>query len=341
MEREVKLALEAADLPEWIRLLPVGMVDLVDGRPPVEVDRESLTTLVAEFEARGVDLVVDYEHQSLQGGRAPAAGWIKELEARDDGLWARVEWTAQAQEYLRQKEYRYFSPVLRLDPETRRPLALMQVALTNVPAMKGVAPLVAKYGGEASALSSAVSATGGEDDPTLPAEEPKGRWGQAPEAPEKALWREARELFRELATALGLAEGAGVAEVKKGLLALKAGAAQAEALRAELESLKARLTEEQSNRIVREALKAGKISPAQKGWALEYCRRDPEGFGDFVAKAPQVVPVGVALELVSEGQTAKGQLTPEEMAVCRAANLRPEEYLKAKKEMNQRKKTEG
>lgn len=336
----MKLAWEAADLPEWIRLLPVGKVDLVDGRPPVEVDRESLTALVAEFEARGVDLVVDYEHQSLQGGRAPAAGWIKELEARDDGLWARVEWTAQAQEYLRQKEYRYFSPVLRLDPETRRPLALMQVALTNVPAMKGVAPLVAKYGGEASALNGEVSATGGEDGRNLPVEERKGRPGPAPEASEKALWREARELFQELAAALGLAEGAGVAQVKDSLLALKAGAAQAEALKAELETLKARLAEEQTNRTVGEALKAGKISPAQKGWALDYCRRDPEGFRAFVAGAPQVVPVGVSLDLAPGAQTAKGQLTPEEMAVCRAANLSPEEYLKAKKEMHQRKKTE-
>ena len=104
-----------------------------------------------------MDLVIDYEHQSLQGERAPAAGWIKDLEARDDGLWARVDWTQQARDYLEKKEYRYFSPVLRLDPETRRPIALMHVGLTNVPAIKHLPPLVARWGGEAAASGSAAA----------------------------------------------------------------------------------------------------------------------------------------------------------------------------------------
>ena len=137
-----------ATLPEWIRILPLGQVELSDSREPFEVDAASLAAMVAAFRSRGVDLVIDYEHQSLQGERAPAAGWIKDLEARPDGLWARVEWTRQAREYLLSKEYRYFSPVLRLDPATRRPLALMHLGLTNVPAIKRLPPLVAKWGGE-------------------------------------------------------------------------------------------------------------------------------------------------------------------------------------------------
>ena len=121
-------------------------MELSDSREPFEVDAASLAAMVTAFRSRGVDLVIDYEHQSLQGERAPAAGWIKDLEARPDGLWARVEWTRQAREYLLSKEYRYFSPVLRLDPESRRPLALMHLGLTNVPAIKRLPPLVAKLG---------------------------------------------------------------------------------------------------------------------------------------------------------------------------------------------------
>lgn len=128
-------------LPEWILLLPVGQVELLDRPEPLQVDPDSLAKMVTAFRSRGVDLVIDYEHQSLQGRQAPAAGWIKDLEDRGDGLWARVEWTAQAREYLRNREYRYFSPVLQLDPETRKPLALMQVGLTNVPAIKRLPPL--------------------------------------------------------------------------------------------------------------------------------------------------------------------------------------------------------
>jgi phage I-like protein len=80
-------------LPEWIRVLPLGTVELSDHREPFTVDEASLMSMTADFRSRGVDLVIDYEHQSLQGERAPAAGWIKDLEARPDGLWARVDWT--------------------------------------------------------------------------------------------------------------------------------------------------------------------------------------------------------------------------------------------------------
>jgi phage I-like protein len=132
------------NLPDWIRLLPLGRVDLGDGREGFEVDAAALDTVVANFKSRGLDLVIDYEHQSLSGGQAPAAGWIKELEGRDDGLWGRVEWTPQAREYLTNKEYRYFSPVLRVDTDSRRPLALLHVGLTNVPAINNLPPLVAK-----------------------------------------------------------------------------------------------------------------------------------------------------------------------------------------------------
>jgi phage I-like protein len=316
MEREVKLVLEAADLPEWIRLLPLGRVDLVDGRAPFEVDRESLAVMVEAFQARGMDLVVDYEHQSLNGGRAPAAGWIKDLAVREDGLWARVEWTAQAREYLRQKEYRYFSPVLKLDPETRKPLNLLHVALTNVPAMQGVNPLVAKYGGGGAGTS---LGEGSED------RDVSGESG------------ELKELFREITGALGLAEDVSPAQAKGHLEALKTGAAQAEGLAAELAALKSRLAREQASRAVEGALLQGKISPAQKDWAMAYCRQDLESFQAFVAKAPKVVPVGEILPIHREASDEKGRLTPEELAVCRAAHISPAEYLRAKSQIDQAK----
>ena len=79
-----------------------------------------------------------------------------------------------------------------------------------------------------------------------------------------------------------------------------------------------------------EALQAGKISPAQRGWALEYFRQDPEGFQTYVARAPKLVPVGEELPLLREDRQDEGGLLPEEMAVCRSLNLAPEAYLKAK-----------
>lgn len=336
MEREVTLVLDATSLPKWIRLLPLGQVDLVDGRPPFEVDLEAVATMVDAFNARGVDLVVDYEHQSLNGGRAPAAGWIKELAAKEDGLWARVEWTSQAQEYLREKEYRYFSPVLQLDPDTRKPLTLMHVGLTNVPAMKGATPLTAKFEcGSAQhpgRLAGQGLAVGREVLMAL-----KSRLGLTSEAPEAMLWTKMQEFCQEVATALGLEENASGAQVQGCLAALKAGVEQTEALKTENQTLKSRLAAEQARRAVEEAMKQGKISPAQKGWALEYCRQDPEQFRAFVAAAPKVVPVGEVLSLAQEESPEPGQLSPGEMSVCRAINITAAAYLKAKQQMDQAK----
>ena len=69
-------------LPEWIRVLPRGAVELSDHREPFMVDEVSLRSMAADFRSRGVDLVIDYEHQSLQGERAPAADiWKKKKNA--------------------------------------------------------------------------------------------------------------------------------------------------------------------------------------------------------------------------------------------------------------------
>jgi phage I-like protein len=319
-------------LPEWILLLPAGRVELLDRPEPLQADPESLAALVAAFRSRGVDLVIDYEHQSLQGRRAPAAGWIKDLEDRGDGLWARVEWTAQAQEYLRNREYRYFSPVLQLDPETRQPLALMQVGLTNVPAIKRLPPLVAKWdAGEKEAAAAPRptrkdgNATRGEE-----VEKLKAFLGLAPDAEVQAVSSGVLEFCRNLAAALKLPEEAPALEILEAVKAVQAGSQRLREVEEELRRLKSRLAAETSDQAVEEALKAGKITPAQRAWALEYYRQDAQGFQTFVARAPRVVPVGMELHLDRQDNRASGHLAPEELVLCRSLNLSPEQYLQAK-----------
>lgn len=334
MGTELPGQMERANLPGWIRILPLGKVELVDSREPFMVDEDSLTALVAAFRSRGVDLVIDYEHQSLQGERAPAAGWIKDLEARGDGLWARVEWTPQAQEYLRNREYRYFSPVLRLDPESRKPTLLMQVGLTNVPAIKRLPPLVAKWQGEVSGGARLVQAQalkrGNGQEKGEIMEKLKRLLGLDPEGAEEALWDKVLEVFRDLAAVLQVPGDASVSQLKGALAALKAGSDQLPKIQEELKELKSRLAKETAAQVVEEALKAGKISPAQQEWAIEYFRRDPEGFKTFTAKAPRLIPAGEELRLLREGPQGEREMLPEELALCRSLNLAPEEYLKAK-----------
>jgi phage I-like protein len=326
-------------LPEWIRVLPRGAVELSDHREPFMVDQASLLSMAADFRSRGVDLVIDYEHQSLQGERAPAAGWIKELEARDDGLWARVDWTRQARDYLEKKEYRYFSPVLRLDPATRRPLALLHVGLTNVPAIKHLPPLVARWGGavppgapgaaEPAVRALAAKMDSGKEKGKM-VEQLKRLMGLEPEVEEGAVCGKALEAFRDLASTLNLPGEVSVAQLKGAVEALKAGASRLVKAEEALQALKVRLAQETADRCVEEALQAGKVSPAQRGWALEYCRRDPEGFQTYADRAPKLVPTGEQLQILREDHDEERGLLPEELAVCRSLNVSKEAYLKAK-----------
>lgn len=326
MAGKVADQVEKTSLPDWIRILPLGLVELSDSREPFEVDAGSLAAMVTAFRSRGVDLVIDYEHQSLQGERAPAAGWIKDLEARPDGLWAKVEWTRQAREYLLSKEYRYFSPVLRLDPTSRRPLALMHLGLTNVPAIKHLPPLVAKYGG--GSADQAALGPAGEGGRTM--DRIKELLGLGSEATDEAAATRMLEVLGDLAAALKLPGEASVAQIQGALAALQAGEASSRESSAALAALKVRLAAEEADRAVSEALQAGKITPAQKTWALEYFRQTPEGFATYVARAPKAVPVGELLSLRDDEQSPAGKLLPEEVALCRSLHLAPEAYLKAK-----------
>lgn len=146
MRRAVLLREVGSDAPESIRLFGFGKNDTTKGT--VVLDREGAEACLAAFAKYGNDLVVDYEHQTYSeaiGGPVPAAGWIRQggLEVRDDGLWAKVEWTDEAKSRLSKREYRYFSPVAYLDAK-RRVVELGPPGLVNHPATIAMEPLVAK-----------------------------------------------------------------------------------------------------------------------------------------------------------------------------------------------------
>lgn len=130
--------------PSKFQLLPYGQIDL-EGEEPALADDESQDSIVADFERRGNDMVIDYEHQTLDGTEAPAAGWIKRfIKKGKGGLWVVVEWTERAKKYLTNKEYRFFSPVLWVRKGDRRVIKIANVALTNFPKINNLRPIVAK-----------------------------------------------------------------------------------------------------------------------------------------------------------------------------------------------------
>ncbi len=129
-------------VPEWIQVLPMGKTRVND--VDLLVDDQSIKDMIADFEQRKNDLVLDYEHQTLDGIEAPAAGWLVDLEGRADGLWAKVDWTDRGHGYVSAREYRYISPVVFVDEKTSRCYRLQSAALTNNPAIDGMQPVAAK-----------------------------------------------------------------------------------------------------------------------------------------------------------------------------------------------------
>jgi phage I-like protein len=141
--------------PAQILISPWGRVESTAGS--FLFDEQAAAATIEAFVAHGVDLPIDYEHQTLGGqysapdGLAPAAGWIKALravspeQAKDNqtpGLWAEVVWTPEASEKLVDRKYRYISPVALVRRSDSRVIGLHSAALTNKPAIVGMRPVV-------------------------------------------------------------------------------------------------------------------------------------------------------------------------------------------------------
>jgi phage I-like protein len=118
--------------PEWVFILPAGMPATIDGLVYL-VDERAVNSILAAFQRRGQDMVIDYEHQTKSGDIAPAAGWIKELQSRTDGIWGRVQWTPRGRAFVVNREYRYLSPVVLVENASQRVMEIQSVALTNLP----------------------------------------------------------------------------------------------------------------------------------------------------------------------------------------------------------------
>lgn len=109
-----------------------------------EEGRAMLAYWAATAKKNGKPIVIDYEHQTLDGEEAPAAGWIwdlfEDLTADPPGIYARNEWTPRAAAMIQGNEYRYISPVIAqnyIDPVSGEtvPWCLFNAALTNIPFM--------------------------------------------------------------------------------------------------------------------------------------------------------------------------------------------------------------
>ena len=138
----------------WGQVTPCGEFPHAGAGVTQVIDREACDMIAADFNGRKSDanfpgVLVDFDHFSLDTEKSSeAAGWISELESRDTGLWARVRWSDAGLAAVQGGRFRLMSPVFPppsacedLGGGRIRPLALVSVALTNEPNIKGGRPI--------------------------------------------------------------------------------------------------------------------------------------------------------------------------------------------------------
>lgn len=325
-------------VPDVVSLLPFGKVR--SQRGDFIVDDESFKRIKNTFQERGLDIVIDYEHQTLEDVQAPAGGWIKDLFVRDEAIAAKVEWTSKAQEYLKNKEYKYLSPVVVVRKSDQKAVVLHSVALTNTPAIDGMFAIV-------NSINLDEFGEGGKDMELL--KKLAVLLGLSEDATEEQVIQAIQTAVEKLGK---LQEGTGeeaepvANKVICGLLGIDSKEAKTEdvaaaimALKnpanlvplAEFNKLKDRLDKKDSEELVTKALKAGKISAAQKEWAEEYAMKDPGGFKKFVEKAPQAVPMG-EIE-IEDTKRNDGKLEETTIAVCKMLGVSKEDIEKYGKDV--------
>jgi len=263
------------EAPDWIRLLQTGeYLNHPDG--PHEVTRQHLEEIVENFGRTQVDLLVDKDHDSLFKGDTRAAGWIMEMEIREDGLYGRwPEWTPWGEELVGSREYRYLSPVYSLTSKakdgTDQGARMHSVSLTNVPYMDT---------GEVDAISSPAGTDNSPSDTTTDTD------------PDRLMDRD------ELIDLLDLDEEATDDEIEEALQEMKEAKSDEDdepassdedpsdsdkdqeleevvnSIRSELKDLKEEREEDQAEQLVNAAVEDGKIAPAQKAVYLNAARAD-------------------------------------------------------------------
>ncbi len=328
--------------PAWVHLLPAGAVQTIDRRGPYRVaDAERL---IATSFAAAPRLPIDENHATdlaaPKGQPAPARGWITQMEAREDGIWGKVEWTEAGRQLVEDRAYRGLSPVIAHD-KSKTIRAILRASLVNNPNLRG---LTALHQQQENAM-----------DWTEYLKELLGLGGDATddqirEALEKALKGATEEAAQAslapVAKALGLEDGAGSEDI---LAALQARIAEGQeddagegeegevvtALQAELAQLtrelnavRAERARERAEAFIDAEIKRG--NPVPRNMRDHYIDRhmaDPETVEKELAAMPALTRSGT-MAVPPAMKDGKVALNAAQQEAARLLGIAPEDYAK-------------
>jgi hypothetical protein len=132
----------------WIQAMPFASYDHpIYGE--VNITEQIVNVMADNFRNNvfGQDVPITYEHFGMDPAKGyKAAGWVQDVDVREDGFWWKVNFTEEAVDEVKQGAWRYFSPEYHdvwQDAETGTIYTYVVVggALTNQPFLKGMVPL--------------------------------------------------------------------------------------------------------------------------------------------------------------------------------------------------------
>lgn len=324
-----------------IQLFPAGAFSARDGRPKDVkaghwlIDSDIAARLVTRMAARLTDVVIDYEHQTLNsaenGKEAPAAGWIKgvSLEWREgEGLFATpVDWTERGAGYIQAKEYRYLSPVFAYDTRTGAVLDLLHVGLTNYPAIDNLQPLQALAAARFQLADPAAQPT--EEHQTVNRDQLIQHLRLSADASDDDIQTALTNLQSKADNTAVLEEALAVAKAKGVDPSTHVPLADFEALKEQVVALTTRHTTGEVDGLVTAGLADGRLLPVQESWARELGSKDVAALKTYLDKTPAIAALKGQQSATFQEQipAAVDQLGTEALAVCKAMGVKPEDYL--------------
>lgn len=261
--------------PQWVELLPPGPE--VVGRDGRKWRLDDAAQVAISSYDSDRDIPIDYEHsteiKAPEGEPAPAAGWIKQLQARGGALWGEVEWTDRGRQMVAGREYRYLSPVfLHSKDRPQRILKLLSAGLTNNPNLR----MTALNREENSMDQEILKALG-------LAEDAGGEQAVAAINTLKTERDNAEEKARNSARQPSLDKFAPRADYD-------AAVERASNAEAKLAEAGKQVREQEIEAEITKALEAGKITPATADYHRAQCKAEGglERFKEYVEAAPEV-----------------------------------------------------
>ncbi|MFP5423414.1 MAG: phage protease [Gammaproteobacteria bacterium] len=341
----------ADDNTIWLQVTPAGHFTPADGReikvPSWHINQAVASKVIERFHSTKNKRVIDYEHQTLRkeenGQPAPAAGWYTDLQWREgEGLFAKVQLTARAANYIAEGEYQYFSPVFLYHPTTGDVLDVQMGALTNAPAIDGMQELSLR-----AAASFGCFDDSSEENPVNPLLLALiAALGLAENTTEEQAVAALSAHTANLRKALGLDDKANGDALIAACTGLKAKAAisvdpsqfvpvsAVAGMQADIAALTARLGERDEKDLegqITGALEDGRLHKSMEGWARDLGKSNRAALTAYLDNA---APIAALTRSQTQGQPPvadeKTGLTQEEQAVCSSLGLTAEQFKAAK-----------